>query len=166
MLALNDEKWNSLLGGYRNIYNPISILKKIEEKGNIEAAWVELWNELHHQGDVDVASYASVPQLVRIQKIRMDLGLNFYSLVSTIEIERHHGENPAVPNWLEQEYLDAWTEVAAIAAKEILEAKDQSLTRSALAALSISKGFKKYGQLIGYYDEEELSDLLPDIMGR
>jgi hypothetical protein len=101
--------------------------------------------------------------LIRIKTIRKDLDWNFYALVSTIEIERHRKNNPALPNWLEQEYLDSWSAMAIIASEEILSTRNDLVARSALAALSISKGFKKYGQLIGYYDEEELSDLIPDI---
>jgi hypothetical protein len=61
MLGLDDGKWKTLLGGYRKPYNPVPILQKLKEQGNVEACWEELWNELHHQGDVDLASYASVP---------------------------------------------------------------------------------------------------------
>jgi len=37
-----------------------------------DAAWAELWQGLHHQGDVCEASYAAVPHLVRIQPDRGD----------------------------------------------------------------------------------------------
>jgi hypothetical protein len=39
-----------------------------------ELVWDELCNELHHQGDVGLASYAAIPQLVRISEERRGFG--------------------------------------------------------------------------------------------
>ncbi|HEY0686085.1 MAG TPA: hypothetical protein VGD45_27325 [Steroidobacter sp.] len=63
MMSLDDERWRQLKGGYRVTYDPSGALKLLESGVDV---WGELWDELHHQGDVDVASYAAVPHLVRI----------------------------------------------------------------------------------------------------
>jgi len=48
--------------------------------------WEELWNELHHQGDVGDASFASVPFLVRSYRQRDVINWNTYALVAIIEL--------------------------------------------------------------------------------
>jgi hypothetical protein len=66
MLDFDDSRWKGLKGGYRIPYDPRPVLRNLEEGKDLSDAWSELWDELHHQGDVDVASYAAVPHLVRI----------------------------------------------------------------------------------------------------
>jgi hypothetical protein len=63
MLALDDRKWKELLGGYKVPYDASHALRRLERGAD---AWKELWEELHHQGDLGEASYAAVPKLVRI----------------------------------------------------------------------------------------------------
>ena len=101
MLSLGDEKWRDLHGGYRRPYDASAPLRLLQDGGDV---WDELWNELHHQGDVDVASYASVPQLVRIAGESPSRDWNFYGLVATIEVERHRKGNPTIPDWLKDDY--------------------------------------------------------------
>lgn len=67
MLSLTDPIWLELQGGYRMPYDASKALAQMEGG---ESVWDELWNELHHQGDVGVASYAAIPQLVRISEAR------------------------------------------------------------------------------------------------
>lgn len=160
MLALDDKRWETLRGGYRTPYNPAAALRKLESNDETETIWEEFWNELHHQGDVDQASYAVVPHLVRIQKVRMDLGWNFYSLISTIEIERHRNGNPAILKWLEPEYAAAWKEILEIGGRHIVTANTPELIQGILSVLSIAKGFRIYGEVICHYNEDELSLIL------
>ena len=70
MLSLNDERWQNLDGGYRTQFDPTSLLSQLESGQGSKAAWHELWEGLHHQGDVGEASYAAVPHLVRIYRAR------------------------------------------------------------------------------------------------
>ena len=104
MLKFDDPKWAVLKGGYAVAYRPVSALSKLEAGVNPEEAWKELWNGLHHQGDLGEASYAAVPHLVRIHKERGNLGWNLFALTSTIEIERHRKGNPPLPGWVEYDY--------------------------------------------------------------
>jgi hypothetical protein len=57
-------------------------LQKIERREDAAAAWQELWEELHHQGDVGDASYAAVPELVRIHRSESAVDWNPYALVA------------------------------------------------------------------------------------
>jgi hypothetical protein len=81
MLSYHDQKWKDLKGGYKKPYDPIAALQKLERGEKVDEAWEELWNELHHQGDVGEASYAAVPHLVRIHKDKRNFDWNFYALV-------------------------------------------------------------------------------------
>lgn len=70
MLSFADKRWSDLKGGYRMKFDPRPFLSSIETDEDTDAAWHELWEELHHQGDVGDASYAAVPHLVRIPRLR------------------------------------------------------------------------------------------------
>ena len=99
-MELTDKIWQELEGGYRNLYdasNPLSQFENTNEPEIIKKIWEELWNELHHQGDVGIASYLAVPQLIRIG-IKKDLfDWNLLGLCTVIEQQRHLGDNPDLP---------------------------------------------------------------------
>jgi hypothetical protein len=97
MLSLDDNRWNSLAGGYRMKCDPRPLLAELESEQNRETAWHELWEELNHQGDVGEASYASVPHLVRIHRKSGIVDWNTYAIVAVIELARGKGNNPEVP---------------------------------------------------------------------
>ncbi|MDH2433788.1 hypothetical protein QCD60_14540 [Pokkaliibacter sp. MBI-7] len=160
MLSYEDKKWNELIGGYKTLYNPVSALKMLERDPASKKAWDELWNELHHQGDVGSASYAAIPELVRIHQEVQFPASNFYSLASTIEIERHRKSNPLLPEWLEPSYFSAWCIILDLALKDVREARDQLSVHAILGALAIAKGALKLGALISYSDETEIEEQL------
>ena len=60
-MILSDPKWEGLEGGYRIPYDPRPVLSKLASGIEVDHAWDELWNELHHQGDVGEASFAQLP---------------------------------------------------------------------------------------------------------
>jgi len=71
MIELNDNRWKEFDGGYRMPYDASVPLKRLEEATSTEeinSVFAELWSELHHQGDVGLVSYYSVPHLIRIAK--------------------------------------------------------------------------------------------------
>jgi hypothetical protein len=57
MLSFDYERWNHLTGGYKMPFDPRPSLRK-PESPRIPPAWQDLWEELHHQGDLGDASYA------------------------------------------------------------------------------------------------------------
>ena len=107
MLSLEDKRWQNLEGGYRTSFDPRPLLSDLETKKNAKATWHELWEGLHHQGDVGAASYAAVPHLVRIYRKRGIIDWNTYAIVAVIELARDDGKNPKVPKWLEDDYFQA-----------------------------------------------------------
>jgi hypothetical protein len=162
MLNYNDPKWKELKGGYKTLYNPCAALHKLERGEKVDEAWEELWNELHHQGDIGEASYASVPHLVRIHKEKRALNLNLYSLISLIEVERHRKTNPPLPEWLESSYKQAWGNVLELGLDDLKKTKDELTIRAILGAIAISKGLSKLGAFITTFDDSELEEYLEE----
>lgn len=159
MLSLEDRKWQEFYGGYRVPYDASVALRSMQDGSNV---WDELWGELHHQGDVDIASYASVPQLVRIASSRPSRDWNFYGLLATIEIARHRKGNPAVPVWLKADYDGAWAQAFTLALADISLKNDRPTTTAILSVLALAKEELKLGAMLSGLDESELDECLEE----
>jgi len=159
MLSLDDKRWSQLKGGYRMPFDPRPLLAKIEAGEALAEVWHELWGELYHQGDVGDASYAAVPQLVRIYRSRGVIDWNTYAIVAIIELARGQGQNPAVPQWLDAEYFDALHNLAEIGSREILRAENIEDARAILSILAMTKGARTHARFLVNYSDEELLDL-------
>jgi hypothetical protein len=159
MMRLDDPKWRELKGGYKIPYDASLVLRRMERG---EDVWEEMWNELHPQGDVGEASYAAVPQLVRIAKLLPHRDRNFYGFVSTIEIERHRKSNPPIPDWLAHEYADAMVELFELALGDLPNAKDALTVQSILGVLALTKGNLKLGALISDTVSSEIDEIMEE----
>lgn len=155
---MEDSRWVNLKGGYGVLYDPRPALQRLRDGD--ESAWEELWQELHHQGDVGVASYAAVPLLVRIQQERDVANWQMYALVGTIEICRHRGGGPEMPDWLAAEYKAAWDEIVPLACRDLPRAADGITVRSILAAVAVARGVRPLGDLILEFSGEELLEFV------
>ena len=85
-----------LNGGYGIPYDAAPALNKLDSSR--DEAMSELWENLYHQGDVGLASYAAVPALVKAGEL---------ALVASIEVARNLEKNPKLPENLEAEYKQA-----------------------------------------------------------
>jgi hypothetical protein len=157
MLPLNDPLWSTLAGGYKTPYDPSDALRRLEAGDDV---WNELWQELHHQGDVGEASYAAVPHLVRIAKLLPRRDWNFYGLVSTIEVGRHQRSNPIVPPWLAPDYKEAMGEVLSLALVDLRAETDRATILSILGAIALGKGYVTLGAMISHSDDSEIIEVL------
>ena len=144
------------MGGYRTAFDPRPSLHNLESNVHVKEAWHELWEELHHQGDVGEASYAAVPHLVRIHGERKLDDWNTYALVAVIELARGKGKNPEVPEWLKEEYFSAIRDLAKLGSTEILLAKDPEDVRAILSILALAKGARTHARFLLEYSEEEM----------
>jgi hypothetical protein len=158
-MQLDDPRWANLKGGYNLPYDPRPALQKLQSNTDTPTAWHELWEELHHQGDVGEASYATVPELVRIHRVRHHLDWNLYALVATIELARDDRRNPPLPGWLEAEYSQALAELAKIGISQLNSAKDNESVRAILAIVAIAKGLRVAGRMVLEYSEDELLEM-------
>jgi hypothetical protein len=158
MLDLNDPEWQSFEGGYRQPYDASVALTKLEKASNkteIDTILNELWEELHHQGDVGVASYMSVPHLVRIALEKQLTDSNIIALITVIEIERHKN-NPPIPVRHQASYLEAIGKLAAMALNNINENWDLETTAWRLAAVAASKGQTSIANAISKFDSYDM----------
>src|SRR6266853_2259389 len=114
MLDLSDPRWGDLKGGSRLPFDPRPWLTILESGTNPQSAWTELWENLHHQGDVGEVSYATVPHLVRIYRRLGFFDWNAYAIVAIIELARDNPGNPKLPDWLEYDYFRAIQELSEI----------------------------------------------------
>jgi hypothetical protein len=164
MLNLNDPKWETFEGGYRIPYNASIPLTKLENAADatiIKSIINELWEELHHQGDVGIASYMSVPHLIRIAKKRELFDVNIIGLITVIEIQRHKN-NPQLPNEYEDEYFTSLSELKDLALSGINKEWDLELASCTLSAIAASKGQIKLANAILLMDSEDMIDELLD----
>lgn len=159
MLSLQDPRWQQLQGGYRVPYDVSVPLRRMEAGANV---WDELWQELHHQGDLGEASYAAVPHIVRIGAARPGRDWNIYALAATVEIERHRRSNPAIPTWAESDYHQAWRELVRLALADLATGCDSLTLRAALSVVALGGGELKLGALINYVDTDEISEYVEE----
>lgn len=159
MLSLDDDRWGNLIGGYRIKCDPRPLLVKLDNGQDAVTVWHELWDELHHQGDVGEASYASVPHLVRIHRKRGLVDWNTYAIVAIIELARIRGNNPEIPTWLEEGYFRSIQELAEIGATEVLRTEHPDTIRAILSVIAIAKGLRTHGRFLVEYSEDELLDI-------
>ena len=163
MTNLDDFHWMKLDGGYRTQFDPRPLLAKLESKRDLDATWHSLWDELHHQGDVGEASFAAVPQLVRIYRKCGFLDWNTYAIMAIIDLARNVGENPDVPSWLQEDYFRAIRELAQIGAGEVSRAEDPDLIRAILSVIALERGLRTYARVLVLYSEEEVKVMAPDL---
>ena len=135
-------------------------MKKLELADNkqvVNQIYQELWNELHHQGDVGLASYYSVPHLVRISLQKQTVDYNILGLISVIEIQRHK-DNPPLPGALKPNYNKAIEDLADLARLAMNQYWDLDLAATALTAIALSKGQVRLANAILNMDSEDTID--------
>ena len=158
MLAEDDNRWSTLRSGYRVPLDPRALVKKLENESDAQAVWEELWNELHHQGDVGDASYAAVPLLVEAHRKCGKADWNPYAIVTTIELARTEPRNPPVPAWLSDDYFHAIQELSKMGLDEIASANDIDSLRAILSVIALAKGLRTHAAFLVEYSEEELQE--------
>ncbi len=157
MLEASSPLWSQLRGGYRVPYDPRPAIQRLDT-ANDAAAWDELWQELHHQGDLGEASYVAVPLLVELEARKRTLGWQFYALINTVETERHRKANPPLPEWLVPEYGEALRRASDLALAALGSSREPFLVRSALGTVALAKGLIRLGALLGTLDESEVEE--------
>ncbi|OOQ56962.1 hypothetical protein [Mucilaginibacter pedocola] len=158
-LELADPRWSELEGGYRaSGYDASISLRKLEKAANakeVEEVYRELWEDLHHQGDLGPASYYAVPHMVRIAKENKIVTWDVLGLVSLIEIQRHKDGNPALPKALYPVYSKALSMLQDLVAMILDNDWDTSTISTALTALAIAKGHLKLAEAVQNLDDDD-----------
>lgn len=159
MLDFGDPRWAGLKGGYKVPFDPRPLLLRLESDRDVGLVWSELWNELHHQGDIGEASFAAVPHIVRISCRRGALDWNAYSIVSIIELARNHNGNPDVPDWLKEAYFNAIHSLAEKGISDLPHENDPDTCCPILGILALDKGLRTHARLLTNYSEDELKQM-------
>jgi hypothetical protein len=162
MIPNDDPRWVSLHGAYRVPYDPRPALARLRVDGKEQRAWSDLWENLHHQGDLGEASYVALVALVQMRAaIALSSG-HFFGLTSTIEVQRRRRTNPDVPEWLAADYRDAWSELLHYASKELEAGNDPEVLQSAAAVMCLAKGLIVLGTVVWYHDQGTLLEYLEE----
>jgi hypothetical protein len=159
MISLEDARWSNMSGGYKMPLDPRPLLRRLETGHDTARVWQELWEELHHQGDVGDASYAAIPFLVRIYQERGVIDRNTYAIVAIIELARTEGKNPDVPEWISEDYFQAIRKLAEIGTKEVMQAEAADDVCAILSVVAIEKGLRAHGSFLVKYSESEMIDI-------
>jgi hypothetical protein len=113
-------------------------LKKLLDGEATADLWHELWNELHHQGDVFLASYAAVPYLLEYARRSPQLNWNVFGLIAVIELARP--ENVPIPEELTAAYFKAITDLPAVIGSKSDRQWSQEVTRCIAACMALAGG--------------------------
>lgn len=162
VLDTDDPRWASVKGGYKTPYNPLPALTQLQASPNDEAAWHELWQNLHHQGDVGEASYLAAVALIDMQRQGAGFDWNFYALVSVIEAGRNSRRNPQVPDWLKAPYAKAWEDILPLCLAHLQEGtfKDGFALRAVFAAIALAQGVTNLGKFLVIADSSDIDGYL------
>lgn len=162
-MELDDRNFKLLEGGYRVPYDVSKPLRKL--KGAVNAKdrqeiFAELWENLHHQGDVGVASYLALPHLVTMCIENKSFDWNFIGLCVIIENCRVNGENPELPSQYDELYFSSLTKFERYLTNNLKNINDRAAFRLTLSLLATVNGQPRLGKAIENMDENVLDEFL------
>ena len=162
-MDLDNRIWSTLQGGYKIPYNVSIPLKKLSHatrQDEFASIFTELWDNLHHQGDVGTASYLAVPQLVSICINKKSLDWNFIGLCVLIENCRLEDHNPELPIEYQDHYFESLTQFERYLLLNFKSITDQTALRLTLSLFATVNGQPRLGRAIEILDE----DILPEFL--
>jgi hypothetical protein len=164
-MELNDKIWSKLEGGYRIPYDASRPLKKLQQAGDRkynDEILDELWDNLHHQGDVGLASYLAVPQLVAICIDKRSFDFKFIALVVLIENCRINGGNPELPMEYDSLYFGSLSKFEQYLLANFKNISDRQSMQSTLALFATLNGLPDLGKIIEYLDKEATEEFFEE----
>lgn len=146
-----------------NDINPL--LEKLESLEVPDSeVWSEIWDTVHHQGDIWVSSYIFVPKIFKIYKEKNWLDYNLPGVLAVIENCRQQDESPQLPDWLKEDYFKTLHFTVQYCAENISIDWDRDLLISFLqltCAIKKNKGLYEILEISSgsEYDEKYLLEL-------
>lgn len=150
----------------RWLQNSVRCLKtasKIKDAANTkdrQEIFDELWENLHHQGAVGLASYLALPHLIDICIATKLLDRNFIGLCVAIENCRINGENPELPNQYNEIYFSSLMKFEKYLLANLKNIHDRDGFRLVLSLLATLNGQPQLGMAIEKLDEDGLDGFL------
>jgi len=167
MMSLTDPRWATLDGAYRVPFDAAEPLTAYSSgKLSDEQFWYVVWNDLFHQDDVGVASYAAVPQILRIYEQRNLFDYNLVTFAAGVERVRHHDDNPALPDWLEAEYRAGLQAIIRYGIRHLTDAWDGATLKSFLMLVAVYKDNHALCDLLDCVDEGDEQAAIDAITNR
>jgi hypothetical protein len=162
-MDLDNKIWQKLDGGYKIPYDasvPLKILRSTNDPKIIVDTFDELWDNLHHQGDVGLASYLALSQLVTVCIDKKSFDWNFLGLCLVIEHCRQTDHNPKLPDEYKDEFFDSLKRLEQYLLLNFKSIKDPTSLRLTLALLATLNGQVELGKAIENLDEDMVKDFL------
>lgn len=160
-MELTDKIWQELEGGHKAPFDASVPLRKLEQSNDpktFKKIWEELWNQLHHQGDVGLASYLAVPQLVRVGKSKGLFDWNLLGICCVIEQQRHLGDNPTLPTEFQDYYNKGLGDLKQLALDYLGRDLDDTTYLIVLSTLATCSGRIKIGKAILELEDKDILD--------
>lgn len=157
--------WADLNGGYGIPFDasiPLRELASTTDKNESDSIFKNLWDNLHHQGDVGLASYYSVPELINVCIEKNSFDWNFIGLCFEIEHCRRHQHNPQLPSELEGVYFNSLNQLESYLLQNFKEIKDETSIQLSLALFATLRGQIELGVVIANLDKGVIDELLDD----
>ena len=159
MLELSSPRWGELRHAYGEASDIPELLEQAKtappSAGLRSEPWFALWSALCHQYDVYTASYAAVPHLVAIARMKpLAERVEAMALIGSIESCRHRDDMPSIPSDLEAGYFTALGETASLVLECLAADWGESDYRVLLGTLVIARGEYKLGSAIYELEEE------------
>jgi hypothetical protein len=156
---LESTDWSTLKHAYGPAEDIPPLLHRLSldptPKNSNDEPWFTLWSALCHQGDVYSASYAAVPQIVRIGlEAKGPIDIGFFMLPACIEVARSTGRGPALSDAATGPYLLALRQLHDCAYAHADDHWDADTAQSIAAALSASKGQIELAQALVNLDRD------------
>lgn len=154
------DPWLDLTDAYGRSYDPRPALGAIASGAS--DGYDELWEQLHHQGDLGTAAYAAVPELARLIADSPKPDWRAYALLATVEERRRARGNPPLPLWLEEPYRLALRTVIDPALAHLRGADGPETVTSILAVVAHAKGQHSLAAL-ALWTEDERQEALGEL---
>ncbi len=162
-MDLDHPIWSTLKNGYHLPYNASWALRRLKESAKpdvIQTVFDDLWENLHHQGDVDTASYLAVTQLVSLCMEKNSFDWNYIGLCVVIENCRLEKQNPELPDEFQDLYFDSLSRFEKYLLLNFKNISDRKSVRLALSLFATLNGQPELGKAIELLDEDQLTEFL------
>ena len=163
MPDLQNNIWKTLNGGYKIPFDasiPLTQLQSTNDSKEISDIFAELWDNLHHQGDIGEVSYYSVPVLVNICIDKKSIDWNYVGLCVLIENRRLDRHNPPLPTGIEQDYLHSLKRLEQYLIANLNRIKDKIAFQLTLSLFATLNGQRGLGKVIELMDDDIIEDFL------
>lgn len=156
--------WENLNHAYGKASNIPQLLEKLsaypKEENYEEEPWFSLWSSLYHQGNIYSASFAAVPEIVKLILLAPEsVTPSFFNLPTSIEITRQK-LNIEIPIEFLASYENAISELGKCALVCITHNRENEFTRAATAAFAISAGQIEHAEMLLEIPSEDVTETL------